>query len=229
MKTQLILILFSLVCFGSYAQKRTIDVKDFSELSLGIPGTLYLTQGSNESVEIECSDSAFDKIEFELSGDRLTIKRKDRGWSWSNSLRGDIDIYVTMKDIERLSVSGSGFIEGQNTINTRDLTLSISGSGDMELDLDGDEVETRISGSGSIILEGQAERTESRISGSGKVKAEDLSVRTYKASISGSGSCYITASEEVIANISGSGTVYYKGNPDKVISNSSGSGKIRKL
>jgi len=49
------------------------------------------------------------------------------------------------------------------------------------------------------------------------------------ASISGSGSVYITANQEIDERISGSGGVYYKGNPDKVSSRASGSGKVRKL
>ena len=99
----------------------------------------------------------------------------------------------------------------------------------MELELASDDMEMRISGSGSIRLGGNAEEAEARISGSGKVKAEDLTVKVFSARISGSGSCYITATDEIEASISGSGSVYYAGDPDRVISNSSGSGKVRKM
>jgi len=99
----------------------------------------------------------------------------------------------------------------------------------MDLDIDSDDLETKISGSGSIVLAGDANDASARISGSGKVKAEGLSVKTFEARISGSGSCYITVEEEIEASISGSGSVYYAGDPNRVISNSSGSGKVRKM
>lgn len=228
MKTQLTLLICILTTFALSAQKRTVDVGSFSEFSLGIAGNVYLKQGDDEKVEVDCSDETFEKLEFNVGADRLTIRRKDRN-GWSSWRTSNVDIYITMKDIERLSVSGSGEINSENTINTDELRLDVSGSGDMDLDVESSEVEIRISGSGSISLNGSSDKAEARISGSGKVKAEDMEVKTFKASISGSGSCYVTASEEVSASISGSGNVYYAGNPDRVIGNSSGSGKVRKM
>lgn len=229
MKTLLTLLLTISISLPAFSQKRTIDVGNFSELSLGIAGTVYLKQGSSTKVEIECDDDIFDEIEFEMRGDRLVIK-KEGNWNWGNGWRkSEVDIYVTMKEIEGLSVSGSGLIEGQEMLQTEDIELSVSGSGDMDLDLTSDEMELRISGSGSIQLSGNAKEAEARISGSGKVKAEDLTVKIFSARISGSGSCYINATEEIDASISGSGSVYYSGDPDRVISNSSGSGKVRKM
>ena len=213
----------------AFSQKRNIDVGSFSELSLGISANLYVKQGATEKVEIECDDDIFDKIEFDMSGDRLSIRKEGR-WNWRDGWRNsDVTIYVTMKEIEKLAVSGSGDIEGEGTFDVEDLELAISGSGGMEIEVEGDELEMRISGSGSIRLAGTADEAEAKISGSGRIKAEDLAVNDFLASISGSGSCYITVKEEIEARISGSGSVYYAGNPNRVNSNSSGSGKVRKL
>lgn len=211
------------------AQKRNVDVGSFTELSLGIPGKVYLKQGAKEKVEIDCDDDLFEKIEFEMSGDRLKIK-KEGSYNWRDGWRNsDVTVYVTMRTIEGISVSGSGDLEGEGTFEVEDIDLAVSGSGDMEVSLNADDMEMRISGSGSIRLSGNAKDTEARISGSGRVKAEDLTVETFDASISGSGSCYITVTEELEARISGSGSVYYAGNPKRVNSNSSGSGKVRKM
>ena len=86
-----------------------------------------------------------------------------------------------------------------------------------------------LSGSGSIELEGSGAEVYARISGSGKIRADDLKVEVLEASISGSGSIYMTVAEEIDASISGSGNVYYDGDPDRVHSNSSGSGKVRRM
>ena len=222
------LSLILLTAFVS-AQKRTVDVGSFTKLSLGIPAKLYVKQGSDEKVEIECDEDTFDEIEFDKSGDRLSIRKEGR-WNWRNGWRNsDVTIYVTMREIEGLAVSGSGDMEGEGTFDVDGLDLSVSGSGDLELEADGNELEMRISGSGSITLAGNANDAEARISGSGKVKAQDLTVNDFEASISGSGSCYITVKEEIEARISGSGNIYYAGNPYRINSNSSGSGKVRKM
>jgi hypothetical protein len=49
----------------------------------------------------------------------------------------------------------------------------------------------------------------------------------YSVKISGSGKCKINVGDSLEANISGSGSVYYKGDPDKIRSNVSGSGKVK--
>lgn len=229
MKTLTTLILSFIIVLPSLGQKRTVDVDNFTELSIGISGTVYLKQGSSNKVQIECDDDIFDEIEFEMRGDRLVIKKEGK-WNWSNGWRrSEVDIYVTMESIEALAVSGSGYIESDGELNTDDIKLSVSGSGDMELDVDSDEMDLRISGSGSIRLNGTAEEAEARISGSGRVKAEDLTVKFFAARISGSGSCYITATDEIDASISGSGSVYYSGEPKRINSSSSGSGKVRRM
>lgn len=228
MKHLYVFFLASLILFVSNAQKRNIDVSGFSELSFGIPGTVYLKQGSEENVVVDCDDDVFDKIEFEVNGDKLSIRKKGK-LSWKNGIRNsELNIYITMINVEAISLSGSGKIEGDNQINTEDLKLSVSGSGGIDLDVDGDELEIRISGSGDVDLKGTSQRVNARISGSGKVNAQDMNTQVFKASVSGSGNCYITATDEIDAKISGSGNIYYSGDPKKVYSDSSGSGKVRK-
>jgi len=229
MKTLTTFLAITLLCCLAFGQKRTVDTGSFTELSLGIPAQLYLKQGSSEKVEIECDDDIFDRIEFDESGDRLSIKKEEK-WNWRDGWRNsEVTIYITMKEVERLAVSGSGDLEGNGSFEVDDLDLAVSGSGDISIEIEGDELEMRISGSGSIELAGTADEVEARISGSGRVKAEDLTVNFFDAAISGSGSCYITVKEEIDARISGSGSVYYAGNPDRINSSSSGSGKVKRM
>ena len=113
----------------------------------------------------------------------------------------------------------------QGKIVVDDLNMSVSGSGDLEVDVDGSGIDGRISGSGKILAEGTADNIELSISGSGKFSGENLKAKTASARISGSGNAKVYATEEVEASISGSGTVYYKGDPKRKYANSSGSGK----
>lgn len=226
-KSLLLLVLVLGVTHSITAQKRTVNLASFSELSYGIPGTLYLRQGA-QRVEIECSDATFAKIEFRISGDELIIESKDnRGWG--NISKSDLTIYVTMENIDGVNLSGSGELIGEQSINADDLKLRISGSGDITLTTSASDLSAEISGSGKIMLSGKANSLKARISGSGNIKAENLTVDTVDASISGSGDVYITANEEITARVSGSGNVYYKGDPERRDSQSSGSGRIVRM
>lgn len=211
------------------AQKTEIDVDDFSELTFGTSGVLYLSQGSENKVVVDADEDVLDKIEFDQRGDRLVIRnRNNRGWNrgWG---RNELKVYVTMRDISAIKLSGSGPIYSETLLQTDDLDVELSGSGSMELEVESRDLEIGISGSGSIEMEGSGEDVYAKISGSGKIRADDLEVKSLDARISGSGNIYMTVEDEIEASISGSGNVYYKGNPDRVINSASGSGKIRRM
>lgn len=215
--------------FSAFAQKSEIrDLPTFTEIGLSTAGTVYLTQGSTQKVELKGSPETLNKIKTEVKGDRLIIKNEDSGW-FNSSSNDDLEIYITVSNINSLSVSSSGKILGQNAFKTDDLALSVSGSGKIELKTDSDDLDVSISGSGKVDLTGTASILEASISGSGKVRAEDLRTKSCKVKISGSGSCEVYAEESIDARISGSGSVYYKGDPKNVNSSTSGSGKIRKM
>jgi len=208
----------------SNAQKESRRVDEFSKVSFGISGNLYIKQGSQQSVELRGDD--LDEIETDVSSGKLRIKYHKSGWNWN---RDRVDVYITIRKLEGLSLSGSGKVYGESLFKTDDLDLSVSGSGDLELDIDADNLETGISGSGGVELSGNTGSHEISISGSGKLNAEDLEAEIYDIRISGSGSCRIYATKEIDASVSGSGSIYYRGDPDKVHASTSGSGKVKKI
>ena len=206
------------------AQKETRDVATFTEVSFGISGNLYIKQGSKQSLVLEGDD--LDEVETDVSGGKLRIRNRSNNWRMGNKRR---DVYITITKLEGLNLSGSGKVIGEGTFDTGDLDLGVSGSGDLELDVEADNIDTGISGSGDIELTGSAKEHAVSISGSGRLDAEDLEAETYRIRISGSGSCRINVSEEIDSRVSGSGSIYYKGSPNKVNNHSSGSGKLRKI
>jgi hypothetical protein len=220
-----LIIFFMVLSFESMAQKERRQVDGFDEVSMGISGDLYLKMGSTISLELEGDDDDLEDVITEVRSGTLVIKYKNsKGWSFG---RDRITIYLTMPEISSVSLGGSGKIIGENTIESDDLYLSVSGSGRIELNLEADDLTQKISGSGNIEVSGSADRAEISISGSGNLNALDMEVDHYTVKISGSGKCKINVGDSLEANISGSGSVYYKGDPDKIRSNVSGSGKVK--
>ncbi len=181
--------------------------------------------------------------------DRITVyitAREIRALNVSGSGNLETQTKITSGDME-IKVSGSGNIKADIEANNvevgvsgsgnsrvrgkaNNLESSISGSGNIDLEMAvADRLETRISGSGNLSATGSASRFKATISGSGGVRAGDLVTDSCDISIAGSGSASVNVKSELNASISGSGSVTYKGNPDRVNSNSSGSGKVRKI
>lgn len=197
----------------------------FSELNLAISADVILIQGSTQKVEIQASEKQLKLIETEVNNGKLTIK-----WSQSFVTHTEgIKIYITMVDIKALRVSGSGDILTKGKINAGDVTLSISGSGNIKVDdLKAENIHSAISGSADIYLGGTspANSLEISISGSGDFTASDLAVKNIDVAVSGSGNCRIYATESIKARISGSGDVYYRGSAT-IDAKVSGSGSVQ--
>ena len=270
MKNKIIFVFLSLVLVVSTLKAQTKETRNFpafKEISFRIPGKLFLTQGSVQKVEIEGSVEGLKKIETKVEGDRLTIGR-DNGFTWGSD-NEKFNVYVTVKDIEAISVGGSGNLVGQNKFTVADLDLNVSGSGSMQIEASATgNIEADVSGSGNIDLKGNckayssdvsgsgkvvlaatiagtanfdisgsgkieasgsAKQVTTDVTGSGKVLAANLETDECTVRISGSGDVEINVKSSLDANISGSGTVSYKGNPNHVNGHSSGSGHVKKM
>src|SRR5580698_7332686 len=124
---------------------------------------------------------------------------------------------MTTSDVSEVSNSGSGRIQSEDQFKNPSMSFHNSGSGRIEWKLAADEVHIGTSGSGQIQLKGQARELECSVSGSGRIEAGDLEIQDRSdIHISGSGSCTIATSGVIQGRISGSGGIYYKGNPGTV-------------
>jgi hypothetical protein len=228
MKKVIFLILASLLSihFVLQAQSEKRNVGAFNAISMGVPGDLYITQGNQVSLEVKGDSDDLEDLITEVRNNTLVIKYERTGWNFG---RDRITIYVTTPEISGISLGGSGKVISQNSLQSDRLDLSVSGSGKMELQVEADEIEASISGSGNMTISGDADEVQLTISGSGNMDAEELIADKYEVRISGSGRSRIHVGDQLDAKISGSGSVYYKGDPDKVISNVSGSGRVKKL
>ena len=192
---------------------------------------LFLTQGNEESVVISADDTNLrDKVITEVDDGvlRIYLEHKNKiQIDWSNQKR--IRAYVSVKDIDYLSSSGSGKLHIEGNIKTDKLKVDISGSGNLEGAVTTKDLSLGISGSADADLSGTAEKSDFHISGSGNIKSYDFSTEYCNASISGSGNVKITVTKELSAHISGSGSVFIKGDGLIRDYSASGSGKFKRV
>lgn len=229
------MVLFSLAimisCSAPVLSGETVkeirDVDQFSAISLAISADVYLIQGSPQKVEIEGDKASLQEIETVVSTGKLKIKTKD----FFHGNIGKINIYITVPEINALSVAGSGDIKAQSVIKTDELDLNVSGSGSIHFkELNVREVSATITGSGDMdIASGEAQNElEVVITGSGSFSGKGFSAQEVNVNITGSGSAKVWAVKELDTNITGSGDVEYKGNP-QVDANSTGSGRTHSI
>ena len=180
----------------------TRSVSGFNEIAVSGSGDVIVEAGDEESLTIEADDNLLELLTSEVSGDRLEL-----GVKTLQRIRPSRTIVyrVTVIDLAEFDISGSA-----------DVTITGLATGSFE---------ASISGSGDIDVVGQADDLTVRISGSGSYDGGDLVTATGDVSISGSGSATVNATDELDISISGSGSVTYLGNPS-LRQSISGSGSV---
>jgi hypothetical protein len=137
-------------------------------------------------------------------------------------------VYVSMKEIDYLSTTSAGDINGETPIKTDYLKVNASSAGDIKVEVYAKKVEADISSSGNITLTGEADELEADLSSAGDLKAYEFKVKEADVSASSAGSADIWVTERLIGRASSAGDINYKGNPPYVDANSSSAGGIHK-
>jgi len=215
---------FCIVGSGNVASEtRTIDT--FHSVELRGWGNLYVTQDETLELRIEAEDNIIPLLQTHVTNGVLVIEQERFRCAIPKK---PVNVYVTMDEVKKLSLSGSGKIIGQTKITSDSLGVTVSGSGKIDLDVDSEQLKTTISGSGNAQLKGDATAHDVTISGSGNIQSYDLVTEKSKIVVSGSGKSEVSVSDELDIRITGSGNVNYKGDP-VINTQISGSGNLKKV
>lgn len=220
------------------------DVNGFSRLEVDGSFDVFITQGNNTSVMIEADENLMDYILTKTNDGKLEIStRRDRCFNTSHQ----VSVYVTTPDLTDIRLFGSGNVECEH-LATSDIYLEVGGSGSIYLDYvtadhadanvegsgyiecfaDAATADLKVEGSGEIRMSGIADEADMLITGSGLIRANEFDVDDCFATITGSGDIYTLVSSFLDAKITGSGTIYYYGDPEEVREKITGSGDVIK-
>lgn len=200
------------------------EVSGFDGIQFTGIGNLIIEQGDKESLVVEADDNIIGLIETEVRGNELHIGFR-RGVNIVPTSR--IKFYLTVEDLDRIDLSGLGDIDCDE-FETDDLEFNISGSGDIDFNIEAKSIEIDVSGLGNINLSGKVDYHRVQISGSGKYDAEELESKDCEVELTGLGSATVNVSGDLEIDITGVGNVYYTGNPH-ISQHISGLGRIKSL
>jgi hypothetical protein len=152
------------------------DVQGVTAASLTGPGTIIIEQGDEESITVEGSDSDKSNIEIMKTGPSLEI---------ISNASSDVKIYLKVKDITALTVSGPGVINATGTVEQ--LTITLTGQGSVDAN--------------DVV----AQNAVVTVTGEGKALVN--AVKTLVATVTGSGSITYQGNPQVQQTVTGGGSV----------------------
>jgi len=205
---------------------RSFSLSDFDHIDVGGAFEIRLRQTSDYSIKVEGDDNLLKYVVARTEGRTLDI-------GLQNGVRiaptQKMILYIDAPDIKKVEIAGACGLEvAAPGLQTAYFELEMSGSCKARIDqITARKIETEISGAGSIMLKGSADVLDIDASGSSKINCYELKARDVSVDISGAGNAKVNVSGNLDVDISGSGKVYYKGNPENIRKEVSGAAIIR--
>ena len=201
-------------------EERTVI--EFDEIDLDGSANVFLEQGSKPKLSVVVDSNLQQFVITKVSGMRLEVFEDKCLKEFTR-----YEVHITTPSLTKVYVDGSVKLNSENMIKTDNLYIKVKGSGDVNLGVDAEDLETVAKGSGNIRLSGRASDFDITLDGAGSVDAFSLLAKNADVEVDGAGVCKINVSEKFEGDVGGSGKIYYKGNPKKVQTDVSGSGSIK--
>src|SRR5689334_13826510 len=159
MKKLVALCAFVLTASFAHAQttKKVLELPEFKGIYVNSNYTVYLKQTNKQEVTVEALTEIFSVSDIKVENGILMINVDRKPDTSNKSLWAKIDdiklnptmkLYVSVKSINDLQVNGGGKIISDNSIASDYMSLGVSGSGSIDVDLKGNTVKAEVSGSG---------------------------------------------------------------------------------
>jgi hypothetical protein len=184
---------------------------------------VYLKKGDKEGVKVEITSGKLSDVSTEVGGSSLRIGMK----SGSRNNRG-VKVYVTYVKLEKLEASSGSNIFSEGTIKCTNMVIHAASGASIEAVLDANSVIAEASSAGDIDIKGTTKSLEAEADSGGVLDAYDLVAESVDAEASSAGSMKVSVTENFKANASSAGSIRYRGNPSKSVTNSSSAGSVKK-
>lgn len=217
--------------------KKVLELPEFKGIYVNSNYTVYLKQTNKQEVTIEALTEIYSLTEVKVENGILMVNVERKPDNPNKSIWAKIDdiklnptmkLYVSVKNINEIQVNGGGKVVSENSIATDYVTMGVSGSGSIDIDLKGNTIKAEVSGPGALTLRGYASSMDALVSGTGSVNAFNCTLETAKAKVTGSGSCQLNVANTLDAMVLGSGAVKHKGNTKTAQKKVYGSGVIER-
>ncbi len=208
------------------AAERRFPATGFDKVWAAGSEDVTIITGKAASVVATGPQDKLDRLIVGVDGTTLKIDHKSgNNWSMSWGDKDAVRITVTMPALRGVHASGSGDIAADSGTGPA-FDASLSGSGNLKLArVNSPDVTLLTSGSGDIEAAGQCTNAKISISGSGEMKLASLACTNIDVTISGSGDVAARATGTANVRISGSGNVNVTGGA-RCTSRTSGSGDV---
>ena len=201
------------------------DVGNFINVQTDGAYKVFLYQGAKTQVDLFAESNIIPLIQTSVVNQTLVVKVQDGQCYNTNN---PVEVSIVSPEFEVVSFNGAGDIAASNLVLDK-LTFNLNGAGGINSGLDLQDFTLNIVGAGNANIVGTGKVGHIIVSGAGNVYATNFFQETVYVSISGTGDARIYVTKLLDVTITGSGSVYYEGNPETVNTKITGSGVVEPI
>jgi hypothetical protein len=202
-------------------------VPAFDSIQLNDNVNLFIKQDSVYSVSVEAGQNLVPGIITQVIGNQLVISNAN-SCDWTRTYSKAVNVYVSTRNLYKLNYNSSGNVSTVNQLLGGPLVVNIwGGCGTIDLTMNIYQggfysklgtTTTYLHGKCSILSLGSADY--------GRLDARDLNSGYAYITNTGSNDSYVSSTTYLDATIKSLGNIYFTGNPDTIVQNITGSGKL---
>jgi len=215
--------------YGNYQlTNQQINIDNYEKIVLNIPGEVYYQQFSDSApyLQIHTDENIFEALNVRVENNQLIIEAKKDSIIKPTQLT----IYTCSHNLSQVTLAGSCQLRLKGAVNAKDFKLDLTGLGNFLADsLLCNTLTARITGSGNMQLTGASNQSTFTVTGSGDIHAFNYLVQELNCEITGVGNIEAFVTKKINAKITGVGNVSYRGNPQYINNNITGSGKVKSV
>ncbi len=184
---------------------------------------VYLTQGNSESITVEADENIQDLILTEVKDGVLKIHTAENIGRASSKR-----VNVSFKTISSIVSTSGSDVYSTNTISAEKLNLRSTSGSDMKLEVNTTELHCESTSGSDIRLSGKTSKLVAEATSGSDIKAGNLISESSQVKATSGADITVNTSKELIAKANSGGDIKYYGNPEKVDTNKSSAGSIKK-
>jgi Putative auto-transporter adhesin, head GIN domain len=222
---RLLIIAFVTITGFVYAQKsENRSVGSFKGVKALQGIDVYLKKGTKEAVRVEVSGVELKDVITEVSGEYLKIQMEHGNYRNEHSVK----VYVTYVDLTKISASSAGNVFAENVIKAKELSLSASSAGTIDIQIEAEQVDVSASSAADIELKGKATSISINAVSAAEVDAYELVADNVDVQAVSAASAKVNVVKSIKARAVSGASIRYRGNPEQSNTTSTSGGSVKK-
>ena len=201
--------------------KKNRSLSGFHSIKVEDGVDVYIKQGNTESVTVKADENLVEMIKTEVDGQTLYISSK--GSVYRSKA---FDVYVVVKDLERLKAEDGSDVYSLSKITVDQLELTMKGGSDVEMEVEANTIQCDLVGGADAKLSGSVGHLIAKARGGSDLKAKHLSIDKCELDVRGGSDAWVKVNQEIDAQAYGGSDIYYTGDPKIIRQKAKGSSDI---